>query len=155
MLYELSQRKIDEENQQQIIYLLSVCMWTDGDHQQLLRKASAQYEQYRTVPERHLYGWLDDDMGAFVGVLGITIHNTNTDEKEATCHIISHLSVLPELQTRGIGRRMLDGYVQKHPGIDVYAETDHDAVEFYRRCGFEIVALGEYYPGVMRFGCTR
>lgn len=155
MLYELSEHHRDEVDHQQIVYLLSVCMWTDGDHQQLLHHALREYEQYRTVPERHLYGWLDEDTGTFAGVLGITIQNRNADTNRATCHIISHLSVLPELQAKGIGRSMLDGYVQKHPGIDVYAETDHDAVEFYRRCGFEVVALGEYYPGVMRFGCTR
>lgn len=34
------------------------------------------------------------------------------------------------------------------------AETDADAVDFYRRCGFAVESLGERYPGVERFRCT-
>lgn len=32
----------------------------------------------------------------------------------------------------------------------ITAETDHDAIAFYRRYGFEIQSLGEKYPGVER-----
>lgn len=35
----------------------------------------------------------------------------------------------------------------------VSAETDADAVEFYRKYGFKIKSLGEKYPGVERFLC--
>jgi len=35
----------------------------------------------------------------------------------------------------------------------IVAETDHEAVDFYRRYGFFITSLGEKYPGVERFLC--
>jgi hypothetical protein len=37
---------------------------------------------------------------------------------------------------------------------ELAAETDQDAVAFYRRCGFQIDTLGEKYLGVERFRCT-
>ncbi|WP_411349941.1 GNAT family N-acetyltransferase [Paenibacillus sp. WLX2291] len=140
---------------QQIAQLLSICMWTDGDLSQLLRQSTAAYEQYRIQPERDLYGWLDEYRGAFTGVLGMTIQDRIAEKDEPICHVISHLAVLPELQAMGIGRRMIEDYIKQHPDVSLYAETDSDAVGFYQRCGFDIVALGEYYPGVLRFGCTR
>ena len=33
------------------------------------------------------------------------------------------------------------------------AETDKDAVDFYRKLGFSVTSLGEKYPGVERFHC--
>ena len=35
----------------------------------------------------------------------------------------------------------------------IVAETDHEAVDFYRRYVFFITSLGEKYPGVERFLC--
>lgn len=35
------------------------------------------------------------------------------------------------------------------------AETDADAVGFYRHSGFEVMSLGEKYPGTERFSCRR
>lgn len=35
----------------------------------------------------------------------------------------------------------------------ISAETDRDAVGFYRKYGFQITSLGEKYPGVERFKC--
>lgn len=35
----------------------------------------------------------------------------------------------------------------------VIAETDDEAVDFYRNIGFEVHSLGEKYPGVERFRC--
>ena len=34
------------------------------------------------------------------------------------------------------------------------AETDIEAVDFYKKIGFQTVSLGEKYPGVERFKCT-
>lgn len=35
----------------------------------------------------------------------------------------------------------------------IQAETDQEAVGFYRKAGFVITSLGEKYPGVERFSC--
>lgn len=37
----------------------------------------------------------------------------------------------------------------------IEAETDDDAVAFYRAAGFTIEPLGERYPGVQRYRCVR
>ena len=41
-----------------------------------------------------------------------------------------------------------------HP-VEVIAETDDDAVEFYDKFGFNILSLGDKYRvGIMRYQCT-
>ncbi|ETE89388.1 acetyltransferase [Bacillus thuringiensis serovar aizawai str. Leapi01] len=35
----------------------------------------------------------------------------------------------------------------------IEAETDDEAVEFYKRIGFQVKSLGEKYPGIERFHC--
>ncbi|MCY1251522.1 hypothetical protein D9M72_652950 [compost metagenome] len=45
-------------------------------------------------------------------------------------------------------------YVEEHHAFSsIYAETDQEAVLFYKNLGFHITSLGEKYPGVERFGC--
>lgn len=39
-------------------------------------------------------------------------------------------------------------------GLPMVAETDRDAVGFYRACGFDVTDLGERYTGVRRFRCV-
>lgn len=36
---------------------------------------------------------------------------------------------------------------------ELRAETDGDAVGFYRACGFSVVSLDEKYPGCVRYLC--
>lgn len=49
---------------------------------------------------------------------------------------------------------MIDHLIQLENVTKIIAETDMDAVGFYRRYGFSIEALGEKYPGVERYKCT-
>ncbi|PFE51898.1 GNAT family N-acetyltransferase, partial [Bacillus cereus] len=35
----------------------------------------------------------------------------------------------------------------------IEAETDKEAVGFYKKCNFKIESLGEKYPGIERFYC--
>jgi ribosomal protein S18 acetylase RimI-like enzyme len=53
----------------------------------------------------------------------------------------------------GIGKKLIEySFYHLKPSILV-AETDDDAVEFYRRCGFIINSLGEKYPDIVRYEC--
>jgi hypothetical protein len=54
----------------------------------------------------------------------------------------------------GIGREMVEHARPAYGKRSLTAETDHEAVGFYERCGFAIQSLGELYPGVERFQCT-
>lgn len=66
---------------------------------------------------------------------------------------ILHIAVDERKRNCGIGRRMIDELLLLENLTQLTAETDRDAVEFYRRYGFEIQSLGEKYPGVERFYC--
>lgn len=66
---------------------------------------------------------------------------------------ILHIAVDKHKRNCGIGRSMIDELLLLENLTELTAETDRDAVEFYRRYGFEIQSLGEKYPGVERFHC--
>ena len=55
----------------------------------------------------------------------------------------------------GIGSYMINQVVNDYSLTSVYAETDNDAVEFYRKNGFDIVEFSEDYGGetVIRYKC--
>ncbi len=67
---------------------------------------------------------------------------------------ITHIAVVPERRRGGLGRAMIEELLQLERLDEVVAETDGDAVGFYRRCGFDVHSLGEQYPGVERFRCA-
>ena len=56
---------------------------------------------------------------------------------------------------KGIGSYMINQVVNNYDLLSVYAETDNDAVEFYRNNGFNIVEFSETYGNetVVRYKC--
>ncbi|MNY68257.1 hypothetical protein D3C86_2059900 [compost metagenome] len=54
----------------------------------------------------------------------------------------------------GFGRGMLLEIIEDMQPTRITAETDEEAVQFYRNVGFVISSLGEKYPGVERFQST-
>jgi ribosomal protein S18 acetylase RimI-like enzyme len=66
---------------------------------------------------------------------------------------IKHIAVSPHQRGLSVGSKMIKFICEKHCLSLLSAETDHDAVEFYRKFGFKIISLGEKYPGVERFRC--
>ena len=66
-----------------------------------------------------------------------------------------HIAVVPARRGEGFGRLLIDLLMQGQGLRELVAETDADAVGFYRSCGFSIASLGEKYPGAERFLCTR
>lgn len=67
---------------------------------------------------------------------------------------LRHIAVDPLERGKGYGRVLIAEVIEKEQPKLVFAETDEEAVDFYRSLGFEIVSLGEQYPGVERFRCT-
>ncbi len=100
---------------------------------------------YLTKKERFLYAVEKCD--SLVGCIGI--------EKVAQKIEILHLAVDEKYRGIGIGRDMIDHIIHKHHPISIQAETDKEAVLFYKSCGFSITSLGENYPGVERFICKK
>ena len=56
---------------------------------------------------------------------------------------------------KGIGSYMINQVVNNYDLLSVYAETDHDSVEFYQKNGFTITEFFEIYSGetVLRYKC--
>lgn len=92
-----------------------------------------------------LYVWLED--GEASGVIGVRVQGDSLE--------ILHIAVDKRVRNRGVGRRLIDAVVALEHPRELVAETDQDAVAFYRKCGFSIRSLGETYPGVERFLCRR
>ncbi|MGE7823046.1 GNAT family N-acetyltransferase [Paenibacillus sp. NPDC093718] len=124
--------------QPEVKELLSYSVFPDPE---AVDQAAAIYEK---GPSR-LFGFEED--GLLLGVIGFDV-----DQDELT---IRHLAVLPENRGKGYGRGLILELlleVQPKPAR-VIAETDEEAVNFYRSIGFEVYSLGEKYPGVERFRC--
>lgn len=63
-----------------------------------------------------------------VGVIGIEIKDSKA--------IIKHLSVLEKYRTQGIGKGMVNYIINQFPIKSIFAETDDEAKEFYKKLGF-------------------
>lgn len=107
-------------------------------------KIDDEYKLYQLLENRKLYGYMRN--GLFVGCIGIQIIDANSCE-------IKQIAVSPLERRHGIGKRMIDFIYMEHSLELIFAETDQEAVDFYKNCGFTITSLGEKYPGVERFYC--
>ena len=105
-------------------------------------KVDQEYESYLVSLNRQLYGF--ELEGETVGCIGIEVISLIECE-------IKHIAVSSVQRGKGIGSKMINHITEQYPLIS--AETDNDAVGFYRDFGFDITSLGEKYPGVERFLC--
>ncbi|MBP1962157.1 GNAT family N-acetyltransferase [Paenibacillus aceris] len=119
--------------------LLSYSVFPDTDE---LEKSINLYENDSNM---WLYGY--ESEGILVGIIGFRID----DAQEMT---IQHLAVEPHSRGAGFGRGIILEMIEEMHPVKIMAETDEDAVQFYRSIGFVIRSLGEKYPGVERFLCT-
>ena len=101
------------------------------------------YKDYRQIPNRKLFGFQKD--GQLIGCIG--------GEQNSDTFIILHIAVTPEERVSGVGSSMIQFILKDSSIKTVIAETDQEAVNFYRKFGFHITSLGEKYPGVERFDC--
>ncbi|RFT66343.1 N-acetyltransferase [Bacillus clarus] len=78
--------------------------------------------------------------------IGIELIDTN---KARICHI----AVAAKYRNQGIALQMIKEIIRMYELTYIEAETDDEAVEFYKKCRFKIESLGEKYPGIERFHC--
>lgn len=86
--------------------------------------------------------------GRLVGVVGATA------PQPATCEVLS-LAVDPPARRRGYARRLVEAAAAALAADEIVADTDSEAVGFYRACGFALEPLGEAAPGVARYRARR
>ncbi|EJQ50572.1 Uncharacterized protein BWINRASL_02738 [Bacillus mycoides] len=80
------------------------------------------------------------------GCIGIALIYTNRAK-------ICHIAVDEKYRNQGIALQMIKEIVRKYELTYIEAETDKEAVGFYKKCNFKIESLGEKYPGIERFYC--
>ncbi|PKH12028.1 GNAT family N-acetyltransferase [Planomicrobium sp. MB-3u-38] len=106
------------------------------------KQVEAEYARYIEDPNRNLYLMGE---AAFIGI----------DLKGASRCEIRHIAVGVDCRSSGIGSWMIKEVIKLHNIQEIAAETDVDAVDFYRKIGFNIKSLGEKYPGRERFYCVK
>lgn len=119
--------------------LLAECMRA-GDNQ-----VNEELERYLAADGCELFGCFVN--GELAGIMGIRCLLPHEAE-------IRHLAVKASWRGRTIGSAMIAEIAGWDRVELIRAETDQDAVGFYRHAGFEIKSLGEKYPGVERFECV-
>ena len=124
---------------EQVKQLLSYAVGAATDE-----KINTILEKVYLQGDSKLYIFIDSD-GSALGIIGVK-------GEEGSAEML-HIAVAENKRNCGIGRSMIDELLMLENLTELTAETDRDAVEFYRRCGFEIQSLGEKYPGVERFHC--
>lgn len=119
--------------------LLAMCVWpTEAS----LERA---WSRYRREPDCWLFGRIC--ASELVGLIGIR-------EERPREYELLHLAVRPGDRGRGIASGMIAEWMRSRQALQLTAETDADAVRFYKKAGFIVYSLGETYPGVERFRCV-
>lgn len=125
---------------EEVLDLLALAVWPATRE-----RAANVYQSTYAASGSVLY--THQEKGDVDGVLGVRRTGPSAAE-------ILHIAVAPSQRQKGIGRSMVEDLLAMEGLRDLVAETDSEAVGFYRRCGFIVRSLGEKYPGVERFLCT-
>lgn len=108
-------------------------------------KADSVIAEYQANPQQPILG--AEHNGELVGLIGLRLEGGGTA-------VIRHIVVQPAWRGHGVGGAMIRAVCEQFALRRLAAETDRDAVDFYRRCGFEVESLGELYHGTERFRCV-
>ena len=109
-------------------------------------KTNCVLADYQCDVSLQLFGLMDSE--ALLGLIGLAPLDTQAAS-------IRHIAVHRSRRKQGLGRAMIDLIFSTLNLVRLEAETDDDAIGFYRRCGFAIENLGEQYPGIIRYRCRK
>lgn len=98
-------------------------------------------DEFRRHASWQLFGWIDN--GAIIGVCGFEVHKDYVE--------ILNIAVDESVRLHGIGSKMITALWQQYE-MAIEAETDDDAVDFYRKRGFATAATQKY--NVRRWTCV-
>lgn len=103
-------------------------------------------ETYSNNPATVVYAIQENDK--FMGIIVLDMEDREKIE-------ILNIAVSPSYQKSGIGSSLINHCIDVLHPKDIIAETDDDAVEFYRCFGFKIIPLCDKYgAGIMRYQCS-
>jgi ribosomal protein S18 acetylase RimI-like enzyme len=82
-----------------------------------------------------------------IAIIGFEVEDKipNTDV------IIKHISVLDKYRSRGVGRLLIDYLIKNFSFKLIAAETDNDAIDFYRKLAFKCKPIQNH--GNLRYYC--
>lgn len=107
-------------------HLISGCLFDSSSAG--IDDALARYEG------EQFYAWEVD--GKPMGICGFRIFRDKLE--------ICHIAVSENAHGKGYGNAMIAALRDKY-NMSIQAETDDDAVDFYRKCGFEATAINKQY----------
>ena len=102
----------------------------------------AALTSYSADPERQVWSW--NVGGQAVCAAGLRVQSEAAE--------VLHIGTRLDARSRGHGRSLLLALMAQLPLISLDAETDGEAVDFYRRAGFQILAAPPRF-GTPRFRC--
>lgn len=102
------------------------------------------------LPHLDVIGTVEADAASAGDVVGFTAFDRRPDHLE-----LHYLAVSEAARGVGLGARLIDAVRASAPGLALRAETDDDAVEFYRSLGFTVrdAPRDARWPGRRRYAC--
>ena len=102
-------------------------------------------EKYMTNPLTHIYSLNIE--GKNIGIIVLEARNSKYIE-------ILDFAVRHDMQRNGVGRKLIDFCTKTFMVDSIIAETDDDAIGFYKKVGFKVHSLGDKHgSGINRFYC--
>jgi Acetyltransferases len=123
-----------------VLKVLSYCHYMPTDE-----KLNSLADKYKA--DEHVSAFACIDGKTIIGVIAVKSLSAGSFE-------ISDIAVEAVFRGKGIASKLISYVIKELSCIQICAETDDDAVGFYRNFGFNIKSLGEKYPGCIRYLCT-
>lgn len=99
-------------------------------------------KKYQADDTVKVYAYLEN--GEYKGIIVFKI-------KDKTAEILD-IAVQPEYQGKGIGSRLIDYIFSQFSINKIIAETDDDAIDFYKKYGFTVIDT-KLNRGTIRYVC--
>lgn len=128
----------DQVESPEISQLLEYAVYTDED------ALAGAINRYHSEAGAELYALKHE--GELIGLIGYVMDDHNTLN-------ITHLAIAPEHRNQGYGRAIVLEALYEAKPDRIIAETDEDAVDFYRNIGFVVLSIGRLPNGIERFRC--
>ena len=101
-------------------------------------------EKYQADDKTSIYAYSED--GEYKGIIVFKI-------KEQTAEILD-IAVIPEYKGNGIGSRLIDYIFSRFAVNKIIAETDDDAIGFYKKYGFTVGDITVKFDA-KRYTCVK
>lgn len=120
--------------------IYSQCMYNPTEE-----KYRERMEQILQDKSSFIYFCFQDDI--MCGIISLRILKNQSE--------ILGIAVSQDYQQQGVGSFMVRQIIKDKQILKLYAETDDEAVEFYRKCGFDIHAKNKKYgnKNIIRYDC--